>query len=122
MNSLKVVLIIVSVISLSACCSKKDKATKNSEEAVSTGIQIEKKMLEAGFQKARIVHFELEKGPCSYLVEIEGSKLLLEPQKELVPEFKVANTLVWIKFQPQRRMSNCQNAQPVGIIALEQRF
>ena len=121
MNSLKVVLIIVSIISLSACCSKKDKTTKTSEEAVSIEKQSEKKMIETGFKKASIIHFEQEKSPCNYLIEIEDSKLLLEPQKELDAEFKVAKSLVWIKYQPQRRMSRCVNAQTVGIIAMEKR-
>lgn len=123
MNINKIVLVLVGFLMLNACCSKKNNTTEVSkEEVVKIEQKSEKERLEAGFQKASIVHFEQEKPPCNYLIEIEGSKLLLEPQKELVPEFKVANSLVWIKFQPQRRMSNCHNAQPVGIIALEQRF
>lgn len=121
MNSIKIVLIIVSLVSLSACCSKKDKSAVVSEEVVKIVNQSESKMLEAGFQKASIVHFAQEKSPCEYLIEIESSKLLLEPQKELDSEYKVAKSPIWIKYQPQRRMSRCANAQPVAVIAMEKR-
>jgi len=107
---------------INTCCSKKNNTTEVTKEVVEIEKQSEKEMFEAGFQKARIVHFEQEKTPCNFLIEIEESKLLLEPQKDLIPEFKIANALVWIKYQPQRRMSRCTNSQPVGIIALEQRF
>jgi len=121
MKSFKILFIIISVLSLSACCSKKDKTLENSKEIVTTEVKSEKEMQEAGYQKAHIVYFELEKAPCDYLIEIEESKLLLEPQKELDKDFKVEKSAVWVKYQPQRRMSNCQNAQPVGIIAIEKR-
>ena len=121
MKSFKILFIIISVLSLSACCSKKDKTSDNTAEIVTTVAKSEKDMLEEGYQKASIVYFELEKAPCDYLIEIEESKVLLEPQKELDNEFKVAKSAVWIQYQPQRRMSNCSNAQPVGVIAIEKR-
>lgn len=121
MSLAKIVLVVVSVLSISACCPKKSKTKITSDQVVTIEQKSEKEMLEAGFQKASIVHFDEEKSPCNYLIEIEDSKLLLEPQKELAPEFKVNKTLIWVKYQPQRRMSNCGNAQPVGIIAMEER-
>lgn len=122
MNFSKVVLVLVGFLLLNACSSKKNNTTKESKEVVKIEEESEQKMLDAGFQKASIIHLNQEKSPCDYLIEIDDSKILLEPQKELDTEFKVAKSLVWIKYQPQRRMSRCTNAQPVGIIALEQRF
>ncbi len=121
MNLVKTVFIITSILSISACCPKKNKTSAPSDQVVTIEKKSEKEMLEAGFQKASIVYYEQEKTPCNYLIELEDSKLLLEPQKELEPEFKVAKSLVWIQFQPQRRMSRCNTAQPVGIIAIEKR-
>lgn len=111
----------MSVLTLNACCSKKAKPSETSEKIVETPVKAEKEMLEAGFQKASIIYFDQQVAPCDYLIEIESSKLLLDPQKELDSEFKVAKSLVWIKYQPQRRMSRCANSQPVEIIALEKR-
>ena len=121
MNSIKIIVILISLITLNACCSKKAETTETSAKVVETPVKSEKEMLEAGFQKASVIYFEQQVTPCNYLIEIESSKLLLEPQKELASEFKVAKSPVWIKFQPQRRMSRCTNAQPVGVIAIEKR-
>lgn len=121
MNSIKILFVLIGIIALNGCCAKKDKAENVEKEVVKTEIKSEKEMLETGFQKARIVYFELEKAPCDYLIELEDSKLLLEPQKTLDNEFKVAGSAIWIQYQPQRRMSNCNNAQPVGVIAIEKR-
>ena len=121
MNSIKIIIVLISLISLNACCSKKAKTTETEEKVVEIPVTSEKEMLEAGFQKASVVYFDRQVAPCDYLIEIESSKLLLEPQKELASEFKVAKSPVWIKFQPQRRMSRCTNAQPVGVIAIEKR-
>lgn len=121
MNSIKIILILLSVLTLNACCSKKAKPTETSKKIIETQVKSEKEMLESGFQKASIIHFDQQVAPCEYLIEIESSKLLLEPQKELDSEFKVAKSLVWIKYHPQRRMSRCANSQPVEIIAVESR-
>ncbi len=121
MNLVKIVFVIVGILSLSACCPKKNKTSSPSDQVVTIEKNSEMEMSEEGFQKASIVHFEEEKAPCNYLIEIEDTKLLLEPQKELDAEFKVAKSMVWIKYQPQRRMSTCPNSQPVGIIAIEKR-
>ncbi len=122
MNLVKIVFVILSILGLSACCPKKNKTSAPSDKVITIENKSEKEMLEAGFTKASVLHFEHEKPPCDYLIEIEDSKILLEPQKELDAEFKVTKSLVWVKYQPQRRMSRCANSQPVGIITIEKRF
>ena len=122
MKSIKIILLVIGLFFLNACCSKKNNTTEPSKEVQKIEKKSENEMIEAGFKKAQIVYFDQQAAPCDYLIEIEGSKLLLEPQKELEPDFKVAKSLVWIQFQPQRRMSRCSNAQPIGIIAIEKRF
>ena len=121
MNSIKFIIVLISLLSLNACCSKQNKTTETIEKVVVTPVKSETEMMETGFQKASILYFDQQVAPCDYLIEIESNKLLLEPQKGLANEFKVAKSLVWIKYHPQRRMSNCKNAQPVEIIEIIKR-
>jgi hypothetical protein len=121
MYSVKILALLTGLLFLNACCTKIPSKTVVSNEVEAKINKDEKSMLEAGFQKASILHFENQVPPCEYLIELESSKLLLEPQKELAAAFKADKTLIWVTYQPQRRMSNCANAQPIGVIAIEKR-
>ncbi len=117
MRYLGVLLLFTVFLSISACCSKKNKTIEVSKDEVIT----ENEMIEAGYKKATIVYFAQKEAPCDYLIQVDDNTNLFEPQKELENDFKENNKPIWIKYQFQRRMSRCESAQPIGIISIEKR-
>ncbi len=125
MKYTRLLLLLFVFLSVSSCCSKKNNTDSSpSQEAKEINeelnINIEKKMLEAGYKKANVIYVDGKEAPCEYLIEV-SENLLIEPMHELKSVYKIEKLPVWVKYHPQRRMSRCGNAQPVEIIGIEKR-
>jgi len=119
MKFLKIQILLVVFLSLTACSSKKNNSTKMKEEVILQNETYNKKRLAEGYVKASIIFSENKKAPCDYLIQIDESKILLEPIA-IKDFFKTSDLAVWVKYHPLRRMSTCGNTQPVEIIAIDE--
>jgi hypothetical protein len=107
-----ILLLAASVTIISACGTKK-------KEAELEKAKIEKSMIETGFVKADIKHFKDAEAPCDFLLVLEnGDKL--EPMK-LSVDYQSDGTQVWIKYDLQRRPSNCPGSMPVSLVEVKKR-
>jgi|GEM_PF-3188626 len=74
---------------------------------------------EKGYFKAVVTYDESAKEQCQYtLTTPRGERL---ESLEFPAEMKVADLAVWLKYAPQRRMSQCPGAQPIAILDLVER-
>ena len=120
MNSFKIFTVFFVLIISNGCCSQKEKATLQKETIVQIEKKSEKEMLNQGYIQASVIYDKEKAVPCSYLIKLNNS-MYIEPLRELKNEFKHDNMPIWVKYHPQRRMSNCGHAQPVEIIGIEVR-
>jgi len=120
MNTFKIFTILIVLIISSACCSKKEKASLKKETIVQIKKKSDKEMLNQGYIQASVIYDKEKAAPCSYLIKL-NDKMFIEPLRKLNNNFKHDNLLIWVKYHPQRRMSNCGHAQPVEIIEIEAR-
>ncbi len=75
-------------------------------------------MEKQGFVKAMIVQLELD--GCSYMLEQESDKKRLEPDG-LQPDFQKDSLKVWIKWQPEDRMSICMAGETIKLLEIKKR-
>ena len=120
MNYLKSFFILFLLLSINACCIKKNDKINIKEETTKMEAQVSEKMIQEGYSKAYIVYNKEKSATCKYLIQVEG-KTLIEPRLALKTDFQVEKLKIWVKYHPQRRMSRCGKAQPVEIINIEKR-
>jgi hypothetical protein len=117
MNYFKFLSVIFILIAFNACCSQKNTKSIQKEEVAKVSNQVQKKMTEQGYHKAVVIYNAQKSAPCNYLLKIDD--LIIEPRQELKTDFKKDQQIVWVKYHPQRRMSRCENAQPVEIVDIK---
>lgn len=116
----KKLLFILFALSFSTCKVAVKQESNNETKKGNLDAVSVKKMLNDGFKKAYLIVDKTKELPCRYLIQVEnGSLLEVINMKE---EFKTNNTLIWVKYYPQRRMSTCNNAMPVKITAIKKRM
>lgn len=120
MNFIKVLLTLFFLISLNACCTKKNNTPQVKENVEESKVSNDDELIKSGYKKAYIVFNDQKDDPCKYLIQIDDY-LLLEPLQELENNFKISDLSVWVKYHPQRRMSRCANSQPIEIIDIKAR-
>lgn len=75
-----------------------------------------KEMLAAGFTKGTIVHSDKE-GDCEYTIKLEDGRYF--ESTDLTQEFMKDGMTVWFTFNPLRRMSKCNKANPVTLTEIK---
>lgn len=107
-----VLIMVVVTIGFYSC---KAKETKKVEQKM---VVKEKNLLADGFKKG-IVVLNPTSETCSQLIKLKDSNEVLEPFKKLSSEFNIDKLVVYVKFIRQRRMSKCENTQPVELLEIK---
>ncbi len=73
---------------------------------------------QAGYVKAFVTEVHLD--GCKWMLQLESNSKRLEPDG-LQPEFEKDSLNVWIKYQPEDRMSVCMAGQTVKVLDIKKR-
>ncbi len=90
------------------------------DETTSKKQATEVNFIEKGYAKATVIYDAEKSAVCQYLIQLDKG-ILLEPLKLDNKDLRKSNKTVWIKYNMQRRMSRCGNAQPVEITEILER-
>lgn len=125
MKTITFSIILLLSFSINSCKTKKEvtetENTKKTELVKNQKIEVDNdqntSLIKKGYSKATVIIDDTKNEFCAYLYQLENGTIL-EPR--LLPETMFENNaIVYIKYAPQRRMSRCVPAQPVGIIDVQ---
>ncbi|HLG03590.1 MAG TPA: hypothetical protein VI731_08350 [Bacteroidia bacterium] len=75
--------------------------------------------LNEGYVKAFVTEYRVD--GCTFMLQLEGEgQKRLEPDG-LQPEFEHDSMRVWLKYQPEERMSICMAGQTIKVIDIKKR-
>ncbi|MCF6351267.1 MAG: hypothetical protein L3J23_09630 [Flavobacteriaceae bacterium] len=111
MKFLSILLLIT--MGVNSCKSKK--VTEEKETKIS-----KINFIEDGYSKATIIYDATKSDVCSYLIKLDKGEIL-EPLKFTNKVFRKNEQLVWVKFNRQRRLGRCSNAQPIELVEIIKR-
>ena len=101
------------------CSSTKNSGDPTLSDTKIINEQLEKEMLEAGFSKGVVVFSEIE-GDCPYTIKVIDSDLYFDPIN-LEENFQKDGLKIWFTYGGLRRANRCIKANPIGIIAIQER-
>jgi len=118
MGYLKTSLVLVGLIFMLSCTSKKtttDAMTDTERTSLNT------KMMENGFKMGTIIASKLE-GDCPYTIQLvdDNYSYYLDPIN-LDEGFKKHGEKIWFKFAGLKMMNRCEKANPISIIEIQKR-
>ena len=93
---------------VTSCHRVKESTTYNADPKVDYAAQ--------GYVKAFVTNVELD--GCKFMLQLEDSDKKLEPDG-LQPEFEKDGLKVWVKYEPEDRMSICMAGQTVKVIDIK---
>ena len=101
------------------CSSAKNSGDTIASETKITNEQLAKEMLEAGFSKGVVVFSEIE-GYWPNAKKVIDSDLYFDPIN-LEEKFQKDGLKIWFTYGGLRRANRCIKANPIGIIAIQER-
>lgn len=118
MGYLKTSLVLIGLIFMLSCTSKKTTtdAMSDTERTASNT-----KMMENGFKMGTIIASK-EEGDCPYTIQLidDNYSYLLDPIN-LDEGFKKHGEKIWLKFGGLKMANRCEKANPISIIEIQKR-
>lgn len=108
---------LVALALLLSCNSAKDAAKKEVSETEQK--EVSEKMTKEGYKVGEVIVNSEEGSECAFFIKEANTNTLLDPvnfDDEKFAEFKGDKNVVYFKYQPLRRMSRCNNSQPIQLL------
>jgi len=109
-------LILVFLVSITACCTSKKTATAATSDTSDKQevMMSDAKMIEAGFKQGTIEASTVE-GDCPFVIKMDGEQSYFLDPINLEETYKKDGMKLWFTFRPLRMANRCKKANPVEI-------